>query len=112
MEIKGLSLSDQLRMMRNVPSIQPIDKPGLDQDRSPKPGQVSFGEVLAKQFETANTSGVNAEKAIQQALMGETSNPHSTVIAVQKASVSLTLMMSIKERLERAYQDIIRMQIG
>jgi flagellar hook-basal body complex protein FliE len=112
MEIKGIPISDQLKMMKGVAGVRPIEEIDTQHQGPNKSGKISFGEFLSKQFATANADGVEAEKAIQQSLTGEQNNPHSTVIAVQKASVSLTLMMSIKERLERSYQELIRMQIG
>ena len=76
------------------------------------PGKVSFGEMLQSQFSEVETQGIAAEDAIKRSLMGNEVNPHSTVIAVQKATTSLTLLMTIKDRLERAYQEIIRTPLG
>lgn len=112
MQIKDIATSDKLNMFSGINGIRPIERPSFEKPDAPKTQQLSFGEFLAKQYQAANNSGIEAEKAIQKAIAGEANNPHATVIAVQKASVSLTLMMSIKERLERAYQEITRMQIG
>ena len=84
-------------------------KPQQSQEESNK---VPFSDFLLQQFNQANTQGLEAEAAIQRSLTGEEVNPHATIIAVQKANVSLTLMMGIKERLERAYQELIRTPLG
>ena len=112
MQIKGIEFSEEMKMMRGIGGIRPRDAVDMENSSPGKTGQVSFGEFLAQQFERANSQGVEAEKAIQRAVVGIEENPHATMLAVQKASVSLTLMMSIKERLERTYQELIRMQIG
>ncbi len=112
MQIKGISMHEQLKMLQGVSSIKPIERSSFDQQKVGQNQKLSFGEFLASQYQAANASGIEAERAIQKTISGEVNNPHATVIAVQKASVSLTLMMSIKERLERAYQEITRMQIG
>ena len=111
MEIKALSMADQLRTIRPVENIIPK---GIGE--TPKSGEhsgkgVSFAEFLSQQFNEANRLGLEADKAITRSAMGEEANPHDTVIAVQKADIALTLLMSVKERIERAYQEIIRTPI-
>jgi len=109
MEIKGLSMLDQLRTIRGVDSITPKTQAGGVQGA---PGnKVSFGEFLSQQFEESNRLGIEAEKAIQRSVSGEDPNPHAAMIAVQKADISLTLLMSLKERIERAYTELIRTPI-
>ena len=108
--INPVSMGEQLRMVRGVESI--IPKGGAT--ATPEVGgapKTSFADYLSQQFETVNTQGIEAEKAIQRSIMGQDENPHQTMIAVQKAEISLTLLMSVKERIERAYQEIIRMPI-
>lgn len=108
MKIDSGSFADQLRMLKNI---NPIERPSQS---SPISGDVSgaektsFSEVFMKQYEESNKLGLEAEQAMQKSILGQSQNPHDTVIAIQKASVSLSLMMGIKERLERAYQEIIR----
>lgn len=112
--IKGIPFSEELKLMRGAGSAQPKLGSMLDDASSAaeQSGRVSFGEFLAKQFSEANARGVEAEKAMQDSIAGRAISPHSTIIAVQKASIALTLMMGIKMRLERAYQELIRMQLG
>ncbi|MCB0322895.1 MAG: flagellar hook-basal body complex protein FliE [Bdellovibrionales bacterium] len=111
MKIDAIPMSEQLRMLRTGGSTAPLDGIPSPEDGS-NGGQVSFVDFLSQQFQTANQSGIEAERALEQAVLGEEVNPHNTVIAVQKASISLTLMMTIKERLERAYQELIRTPLG
>ncbi|MBP9837272.1 MAG: flagellar hook-basal body complex protein FliE [Proteobacteria bacterium] len=112
MEIKGLGMSEQLRMIKGVESIIPKRMEGLDDIKgTSKPGAPSFADYLVNQLEEVNKDGLNAEKAIQRSVMGEDVNPHDTMIAVQKADISLSLLMSVKERIERAYQELIKMPV-
>lgn len=112
MNIDSLDITQKLKMLSKVSSMEPIGGGSTTDSNSVGTQQVSFGEFLSKQFSEVNAQGVEAEKSIQRNLLGEEVNPHNTMLAVQKANISLTLMMSIKERLERAYQELIRMQIG
>ena len=111
MEIKGLSMLDQLRTIRGVESISPKAE-GMGGAAGGAPGnKISFGDFLSQQFEESNRLGIEAEKAIQRSVTGEEQNPHAAMIAVQKADISLTLLMSLKERIERAYTELIRTPI-
>lgn len=112
MKIDSGSFVDQLRMLKGVGAIEktPQGTSGIE-GAIGGDSKTSFSDMLVKQYEESNRLGVEAENAIQRSILGQSDNPHETVIAVQKASVSLTLMMGIKERLERAYQEIIRTPI-
>ncbi len=108
--IGSIQVSEQLRMLREGVT---AEKPKSDiKNVGAESGTVSFGEFLSDHIRAANESGLESERALQKAAMGEEMNPHATLIAMQKASISLTLMMGIKERLERAYQEIIRTPLG
>ena len=113
MEIKGLSMLDQMRMMKGVEGISPKQTQGVQGAGDAPAGgkKVSFGEYLQHQLEETNRLGIEAEQAIQKSVMGQDENPHATMIAVQKADISLSLLMSVKERIERAYQELIRTPI-
>lgn len=113
MKIDPISFGEQLKMMRGVGGVTPKDKnllEGISQAPTTKE-KVSFSDFLTQQFNQVNTQGLEAEQAITNAVSGKEVNPHSAIIAVQKANVSLSLMMSIKDRLEKAYQEILRMQV-
>lgn len=110
MEMKGLMNISSMPQIRGVDSITPRESGGIDS--SPKSGKaVSFAEYLQHQIEETNQLGLEAENAIQRSVLGEETNPHQTMMAVQKADISLTLLTSIKDRLERAYTDLIRTPI-
>jgi flagellar hook-basal body complex protein FliE len=108
MEIKGLSLSDQLQMLKGVEPITPrsttsVVDPAKKQD---------FLDFLKTQLQEANNVGLEADQKIQDTIEGKVANPHETIIAIQKADVSFRLMMSVKDQLEQAYQQIMRTSIG
>jgi flagellar hook-basal body complex protein FliE len=108
--IGSIQVSEQLRMLREGIS---AERPSSDiQKVGEEAGTVSFGEFLSEHIRAANESGLESERALQKATLGEEMNPHATLIAMQKASISLTLMMGIKERLERAFQEIIKTPLG
>ncbi len=110
MAIDKIAFGDQLQLLRGVEGI-----PGIRDGQSNKTekvkGSQSFGDFLVQQLEQVNTDGLEAERTINRTIQGKEENPHAAVIAVQKAEISLTLLMSVKERIERAYQELIKTQM-
>jgi len=110
MEIKPLSISEQLRAVQNIDGINSIDKQGIKGVAQPE--KHSFAEFFKEKLSEVNQLGLDADRRIQDAVTGKESNPHSTLIAIQKADISFRLLMSVKERIVQAYQQVIRTPIG
>ena len=75
-------------------------------------GQLSFGEFLMDKVKESNDLSLKADSMIQQTIAGGNVSPHNTLVALQKADISFRLMMSVKERIVQAYQEIMRTPIG
>lgn len=71
----------------------------------------SFTDILKKSIEQVNDAQLQADAAIKAAAAGENIDIHDTMIAIQKADVSLKLMMEVRNKLLEAYQDIMRTQL-
>lgn len=109
MEIKSLSMSQQLRMMKGVEKYTSQKQGGTTAEAGESK---SFGEFFKDKLEELNQVGLDSEKAIERAVEGKEPNPHATLLALQRAEISFSLMMSVKQKIERAYQEIIRTPIG
>ena len=97
--------------LRAIQGVQGITQPqAKTEGTSGKPGEVSFAQIFKDKIEETNQLGIEADRAVERAALGQEANPHSTLIAVQKAEISLSLMLSVKDRLERAYQELVRTQ--
>ena len=105
MEIKPISMSDQLRMVKGVEGIKEQDSSSTGQSRA-------FTEFLKESLAETNRLGLEADQGIQDVISGKDVESHSVLIALQKADVSFKLLMSVKERLVQAYQQVIRTPIG
>jgi flagellar hook-basal body complex protein FliE len=87
--------------------------------RSPAPGPEiagpaagpGFGEMLAKAVETVERSRGEAAGAVEKFLTGEGAELHTTLLAVQKAELTLELFLEARNKVLQAYQEIMRMQI-
>ena len=116
-------MGDQLRMMRGADSLSPrtrhigedsgvLDTGVPKTDGVPDKNKPSFSEFLLEQFNESNQLGMEADRRIDMSVRGEDPSPHETIIAIQKADVSFNLLLSIKDKLEQAYQTLIRTQMG
>lgn len=108
MKIDGNSLSSQLQMLRGAQPIAPVRSEKVAEGGAP---QQSFADMLSNQLKSVNEQGVSAEKQIERSALGEEPNPHATIIAVQKATISFQLLMSVKQKIEQAYQQVVRTQM-
>jgi flagellar hook-basal body complex protein FliE len=72
---------------------------------------VGFMDVLAKSMEEVNVSQVGADQAIKDLIAGKSKNLHETMLAVQKAELSLKTMMQVRNKVLEAYKEIMRMQV-
>jgi flagellar hook-basal body complex protein FliE len=58
------------------------------------------------------TAKQNASQAMtRQVLLGDTDQLHQSVIAMQEASVSFSLMVEVRNKLVESYQELMRMQV-
>lgn len=74
--------------------------------------QGSFGEMLKEAISEVNQLSNAADSAIQQQLTaGESTDLHNTMIALEKADISFQLMMQIRNKIMRAYEEIMRMPL-
>jgi flagellar hook-basal body complex protein FliE len=65
--------------------------------------KTSLGEVNRLQLETDN--------AIQSLITGEENNVHEVMVAMEKASLSLELLVQVRNKVIAAYEEIKRMQV-
>jgi flagellar hook-basal body complex protein FliE len=79
-------------------------------ERSIPSEQESFGQWLNKSIETVNKMQQEGDSAAMKLLTGESTDIHSTMIAMQKASISMNLMMEVRNKIINAYEEIKRMQ--
>ncbi len=72
---------------------------------------VSFEDVLKEFINNVNTDQKQAAYAEKLFMEGKTDNVEEVMFYIQKASISLSFLVEIRNRLENAYQEIMRMQV-
>lgn len=71
----------------------------------------SFSTLLQEAVKGVNHLQHDAETAVQHYTVGKSQNLHDTMMAVEKADISLRLLMQVRNKAVEAYQEIMRMQL-
>ena len=79
---------------------------------SPAPaGGDGFGGVLESAIQSVEASQNASSQAVEGFLSGEGGELHSTILAVQRASLSFDLFLQVRNKVVSAYQEVMRMQV-
>lgn len=74
----------------------------------PKSDQ-GFGNVIKAAVDKVNKLENEADKSISELLQGK-ADIHETMIALQKADISMKTFMAVRNKVIEAYREIMRMQ--
>ncbi len=78
--------------------------------QSPVPSD-GFGKVLDTLVASVSAKQDVSQAMTRKVLLGETDQIHQSVIAMQEASVSFSLMVETRNKLVESYQELMRMQV-
>lgn len=96
--------------------IAPISPPVLAEPASVvqsgnSSGGGGFEDVLSAAIQTVESSGSQADAAVEQFLSGEGGELHTAILATERASLTFDLFMQARNKVVSAYQEIMRMQM-
>lgn len=108
----------------NINSVNPLSGSPLTRIDAPLPkiplGPVApntaaptegFSSMLDGLVATVDAKQQASQAATRRVLLGETDQLHSSVIAMQEASVAFTMMVEVRNKLVESYQELMRMQV-
>lgn len=72
---------------------------------------VSFEEHLFNELSNVNNNIVNAEENIQDLALGKNTNLHEVMLSIQKAKLSLEMIMKVRDKALESVHEVLRMQI-
>ena len=75
-------------------------------ETEPKDG--SFKDLMKGFLSDVNSLQLDVDKKIEQFAAGEIKDVHQVTIAVEEAAIAFQLMMEIRNKLLKAYQEIIK----
>ncbi len=71
----------------------------------------SFGNMLKNHLQDINRLQNEAHKAVESLSVGNEKNIHETMIALEKADISFKLMMQVRDKIVKAYEEIMRLPV-
>ncbi|NLX77384.1 MAG: flagellar hook-basal body complex protein FliE [Clostridiaceae bacterium] len=72
---------------------------------------ISFKDVLLRELYNVSELEKTADAITTDFISGKTDNIHSVLIAAEKASIALQLLVEIRDKVIDAYNEIMRMQV-
>ena len=70
-----------------------------------------FSKILKESLEEVNDTQVTADHAMADIATGEVKDLHQAAIAINKAEISMKMMLEIRNKALSAYKEIARTQI-
>lgn len=71
----------------------------------------AFVDQIAKGLGDVNVQLQRADQLMRQAAAGENVAPHTLMIAMEEAQMSLMLTVEVRNKVVEAYQELMRMQL-
>jgi flagellar hook-basal body complex protein FliE len=71
----------------------------------------TFGDLLTESINQVNQMQIETDEAMKRLASGESGNVHETLLAMQKAEISMRMLVEVRSKLVGAYQEIMRMQV-
>ena len=71
----------------------------------------AFMDQIAKGLGDVNVQLQRADQLMRQAAAGENVAPHTLMIAMEEAQMSLMLTVEVRNKVVEAYQELMRMQL-
>jgi flagellar hook-basal body complex protein FliE len=97
----------------NLPSISPPVsglKTGIEsQNQNLESGGIS--RTFEKLLQEVNQQQLTAEAKQVELLVTENKDIHGTMLALEKADLSMRLMLQVRNKLVGAYEEVMRMQV-
>lgn len=98
--MKDITLVSQLSALRPLDNGAPVKSVGE-----------GFAEALKTAVSQVNDAQLASNSAIEKLQTGESRDLHEVMISMEKADISMRLMMQVRNKVIDAYQEIMRMQV-
>lgn len=86
-------------------------RPATESIAPGKSGGEGFAEALKTAVSKVNDNQLAADSAVEKLQTGESRNLHEVMIAMEKADISMRLLLQVRNKVVDAYQEIMRMQV-
>jgi flagellar hook-basal body complex protein FliE len=97
-------------MAQAIESISPISLAGVSSKTEQKGGG-DFLSILKASLNEGNDMQIKGDEALRDIATGQVKDLHQAALAIDKAEISMKLMLEIRNKALSAYKDILRTQI-
>ncbi len=74
-------------------------------------GGTGFQEALNGMIDSTNRAQVEADRAVEKLHSGEAKNLHEVMLSLEKADISMRMLVQVRNKVVEAYQEIMRMSV-
>jgi flagellar hook-basal body complex protein FliE len=86
----------------------PLRQPDTSSVAKAKEG---FGEMLSRTIDEVNRKQNEGDLASDTLQIGEAKHLHESMIALEQADISLRMLVQMRNKVQQAYEEIMRLQI-
>jgi flagellar hook-basal body complex protein FliE len=98
--------------MNAIQGLNPAGNPLPPKEEVGRPKEATgFKESLAQTVRDLDGLQKEADQAIETMAAGEPKDVHEVMIAMEKAGISLRLMVQVRNKIMTAYEEIMRLQV-
>lgn len=101
-------------MAITIPSVSNVFQTkasGVVNTPTPAQAQKSFASVLKESLNQVNEAQNQSDVMTEKLAKGENVDLHQVMIASQKASITMSATLEIRNKVIEAYQEVMRMQV-
>lgn len=99
---------NEMTVTPGLPSVSAKEREALEA-KSRADG--SFARFLEASIEQVNGLQKEASQSAEALAAGNSENIHETMIALEKAELSFKMMMQVRNKIIKAYEEVMRMQV-
>jgi len=97
--------------IQSIKSLSTADLLGSKKSGSVESGKTDFAEELKNALGNVNQMQIDSEKAMSDIATGSVKDLHQAAIAIDKAEISMKLMLEVRNKALNAYKEITRTQM-
>ena len=110
----GNALVERGQTMREMRSANVnVPKPNIENPAGPAgaSGSKSFADTLKEAVQNVNEAQKTADTKAQELATGKSQDVADVMISAEKADIALKLMVSVRNKIIEAYQEVMKMQV-
>jgi flagellar hook-basal body complex protein FliE len=98
-------------MSNSIQGLPPIDPGSFQREvQQPSGNRSEFLDTLERTLDQAQQVESDASSKVTDLITGKGQDVHSAMIAVEKADISFQLILQVRNKIVKAYQDIAGLQ--